>query len=662
MRFRSLAAVVAALAPATISLAQVDGPPFVDAWVDPCVGDDATGVVGDRTQPFATVQRAITELRFAGVSPANPGLVHCNPGIYGPVSAGGNGEPLPIQLRDNVSLQGTGAKRTVIRGDGSDRVNGRFFQPLPFGNTRPLAEALVDATFLVDPGYDEFVDGFTFQGGDIQVYAETEAHDVHFAVSNCAFDMLEASPDLVEAGLMLPTPAFGVLMVHTFDLALFQKPEMRVPIDIMSETTIEPGYWDIWCHLLNNTFIQAWRPDDDELVAMGGAGSVAICDVANTVVNDPQFPKADPDPNPVYRGVGNPNIQNNLIRGSGTDGGAWAMLGIDQSDTTVVVGTVPAGTATNAFDPQFVGGNNGRFTSQIIGVNPPTALIPDPQAANPTGLPQADPAFVGEWLTKDRNLGLGQGRDWRLLPGSALADLGAAPLNNAQLMAANGTMYLQGPAATRLPEWAFDFDGEHWGNVRFQGANPDIGFDETDLTVFAGAYFNDNRSRADNGGVFPAELCTPGPAGSNRFVLVPMTTGQCTLFTAYHPLFIGLNDYAAWSAHPGSSVPGGFVPGQIPGFPFTAIWIAANNPANPFIFTAPGFSQAINPSGLYSPPNDPATVLNFGRINDPAIDRSVVFLGGYVTEQVLINSGGVLGVSNSQATYVSEPGQVSQIP
>ncbi|MEM7354721.1 MAG: DUF1565 domain-containing protein, partial [Acidobacteriota bacterium] len=209
----------------------VGGAPFIEAWVDPCNGQDgpASAFVfangnGTPDQPFRTIGAAISALSaFAG--PNNQGIVHANPGVY---SAATNQEQFPIMMSDFIHLQGVDARRVVIRGDQTSAVFQLFEPVVPFGD-RFFHETLVDLTFLFDDTVEEMIDGFTFQGGHVQIYAETEFAPIRTRISNNVFDMLNFS----DAGV--PGPLFGILMVHTFDLSIL-------------------GYRDIPLNILNNTF------------------------------------------------------------------------------------------------------------------------------------------------------------------------------------------------------------------------------------------------------------------------------------------------------------------------------------------------------------------------------------------------------------------------
>jgi hypothetical protein len=242
----------------------VGGAPFIEAWVDFEIATlnatqvpPITPVVGCPDRPFPTINSATNGIRLAAgtgtiplLSAENPGLVHVMPGIYGPAT---NGEQLPIQMWEFISIQGQSARACVIRGTG-DTPNTFAFVPFtPLGD-RAFWEVLADFSFLTDESYVEFLDGFTFQSGQIQVYCEPEEVDCQWRISNCVFDML----DMSDVGL--PGPEFGILMSHTYDAdyALVKGPKGK-PVGV-------GGYHDVEAHIINNTFIQGWLPGNDGTV------------------------------------------------------------------------------------------------------------------------------------------------------------------------------------------------------------------------------------------------------------------------------------------------------------------------------------------------------------------------------------------------------------
>ena len=183
---------------------------LIRAWVDPVFGVDGLGVgssgtpiqffaqVDDATNPFKTIQAAIDAVEHHLVTSFNAGntqvegIVYAMPGWYGPHppnSSFGNGERLPIIMRDRVHVRGQGGRGCVIRGLG---ISGSFdptvqiaVPMLPGVQPPPIAgEVLVDysRSSKEHPRFPqvgnsitlpwraldetmELLDGFTFQGG-----------------------------------------------------------------------------------------------------------------------------------------------------------------------------------------------------------------------------------------------------------------------------------------------------------------------------------------------------------------------------------------------------------------------------------------------------------------------------------------------------------------
>jgi len=440
---------------------------LTEAWVDPINGNDGTGVVNDRTLPFFTIAAAQSAISSSGgISAANRGLVHLDPGIYSPTT---NFEPLPVTMSEFIDIQGVGAKQVIIRGGGENRRT--IFFPWVEDDTcdcgtTNLSEILVDFSSLVDSSYDEMLDAVTLQGGDVQVFAETEIRDIDGRVSNCIFDMLDNPEEGYGA------PFFGVLMVH---LSLGEG----------------EGYRDVRLNIFNNTFVQSWDPS-------GGAGepqfsaandSVAICDV-----NDPRCGTGAGDFNTTLRGVGNPSIQNNVIRAFDPTP-PTALMGIDDTDVSCVFCSNVG--ATNAFDLGAVAGGNPTvsangltFCSNVTGALPLPVFIAG-APLNPNAQTGGfDPAFVGETLSSVSGgiIPATHARDWRILQDSVLVNQGSAPLTGLML-AANGTLHIDLACS---PQSSFDFDGEYWGNQRIEidplaavgsAARVDIGYDEASVMI-----------------------------------------------------------------------------------------------------------------------------------------------------------------------------------
>ncbi len=453
---------LALLLGAPIASAQCPTFDTFQAWVDPFDGSDSAGRIDNPSAPFRTINGAIGAL-FPVANANKHGLVHALPGLY---SAASNGEVLPIFMIDFVHVQGAGAKETVIRGVPTDLTVNDFWPLNPTG-FRQQRVNLVDwrSTSASEPS----LDGFTLQGGDVQVYAETETTDVFGRVSNCVFDMRVGGSQ----GLM--GPSFGILTVSIYfgELTPYRSPHFNV---------------------FNNTFIQGWRVSPT-VTEVALPQNVAICDV-NVVSPDCGFEQCLQDPDQRQRGVASHNIQNNLMRSlPGTL--RTAFLGVGLDDTSVAIGTVFG--PTNAFDPVTAPSNGisidpaGTFRSEIVGSTPP---VPHPGA----DLSTFDPGFVGEMITSRRGTTV---RDFRLLPDSGLVDLGSAPVFTVNpcvgtLRSNSGHQYIDRPRVSGGSlAWligSFDFDGEVHGNPRIVGAGPDIGFDETDLFLVSEGYGNDTKS------------------------------------------------------------------------------------------------------------------------------------------------------------------------
>jgi hypothetical protein len=431
-------------------------------------------------------------------------------------------------------------------------------------------EVLVDLSFLWQADEEEMIDGLTFQGGDIQVYSRNEAL-TRARVSNCVFDMLDKDPTHnMDATLLTPGPAFGILMVHDY--------HPSVP------------YFDVPVNILNNTFIQGWVITDDSTTISARQDSVAICDVNNPLCD---LPPGMSDPNTQLRGVGNPNIQNNLIRHASGQR-VTALLGIDNRDVTVRVGSQLG--PSNAFDPRAVGGRDvtGTYCSVILGALPVPRVNTEPALVG-----GRDPAFVGEMLTRAFAQPAGVSRDWRLLPPSACANQGSSPRNGI-LQAGNFTMYVEPPPAL-VPLSSFDLDGAVYGNPRISGADVDIGFDETDLLVDCAGWANDSVSH--RAACFNS--CAPADGQLLRGLIFP-TPGAFTLFETRVAMpqagpFPCGGFYVAYTTMPGTIVPpltlGGFPP------PNDLLWM------DPAILTTGPSGSAVTFS--YAAPSDP-TVLTFG--------------------------------------------------
>lgn len=618
----------------------VGGAPFLEAWVDPEIAAFNLAQVppvapqaGCPDRPFRTIQAAITELRspsgtspFPPASPQNPGLVHVMPGVYGPAAVGGNGEFFPIRMSDNVSVQGYSAKACIIRGDQMQATTQAFVPFVALGG-RAQWEALTDFSFLTDPQYVEFMEGFTFEGGKIQLYCEPEEIDVDWRVSNCVFDMLDYS----DVGV--PGPEFGILIVHVYDADWIT---VKGP---KGEPIFVGGYHDARAHILNNTFVHGWQPGMDADIVTSSRTSVAICDVADTLYGDPMFPPpAIPDPiSPLLRGVGNPNIQNNLIRALDV-APRTALLGIDRTDTTVVLASPPpaaGGSPSDAFDPTQAVSTNGTYNSLIVqsGVGPGTPLVLG-AVPRPAVIPNAnqggrDPGFVGEMLGQFLGLQREFARDWRILVTSTLFDAGFAPNAQGFLGAANGTFHDEGVGILMPAHRAFDFDGEGYGNERNRFSRPDIGFDELDLVAMAGAYANDTlldpEPAATAGVQCPNVPAMPGAgSGMSPIAISPipasMFFAQTTTNRPYTTFGIPFPTLCqAGPALSATSAPAGSL---VPSFA-NLVWIDGVLGLDDFLATStfyPSFGGYTPTSflGNFSPLNDPAAVFPINALKVPA--------------------------------------------
>ena len=434
---------------------------YVEAWVDPFYGNNATGMVRDITKPFQTISAAITAV---GSSLGNDeeGLVHALPGLYARhINNQEIGEQFPIRMQSRVHVQGAGAKETVIRARAEDENQNFMSVYWPENGNPHRGLRLVAVDFSQATGLEPVMfDGFTIQGADIQVYAESLHDSPKGRVSNCVFDMRHGGEEDLEG------PSFGQMTVRRN----------------IGEKMVR--YEPVFFHTFNNTFLQGYRYGEGPTeVDLARPEAVAICDV-----NDPESPSGIVDPGPI-RGLNDLHIQNNEIRClSGVGQQRTALLGIDAGDTGVVV---PAPTTqTNAFDSLLVGGVSVdplmTFSSAIVGSTPTPKV----------DLGLGDPGYVGEcvsFMLNTFNL------DLRKLMDSILIDQGVAPVFasptacTAELRAINNQVYLE-RRRTDSALGSFDFDGEGIGNPRVVGNAIDIGFDEVDSLVIAGCYGNNTKS------------------------------------------------------------------------------------------------------------------------------------------------------------------------
>jgi hypothetical protein len=554
------------------------GPPpqvaihLVEAWVWPAWGDDATGAINDPNQSFQSIQAAIDTLSahiLAAQDPTLEGIVWCMPGVYGPTYSqthgpNASGDIFPIRMKHRVHVRGVSARRCVIRGvnqsdpnfDPGTLVGGIYAGDLATNcNGNPiLPDRQVLVTFRYADKYtstgggfhwwagapevDEILDGFTFQGGDIQVSFDSpqvQNYPQTGRVSNCIFDMRHmpsASPLPIEG------PRIGLLLSMNLDT----KPPFWC------------GYVDQKVHVAHNTFLLAEY--------IGGGWTNDAIPGAVGVLNTTGLS----DTNRANRGLANPGLQNNIFRtrpdNLPTNTGSMAMLGIDATDC--LVREQYSGAAfvpTNAFAPARVGSTSALFfsvpaTPQFIttwdatqgafpapqlesvyydvfydglGVRPchvaqlcgaTAAALPTPAVALWNGAPnpsnEHDPGFVGEFLVNQPGTPvLGDYADWRILPGSPLIDQGRLWQKNEFQ---NGSVFVDHlHEKLSLARW----DGEGWGNVRVHGANgveADIGFDEVHLGVMAGSYANGSNSHNHTTHLNPSATASQ----SERRILLPI--------------------------------------------------------------------------------------------------------------------------------------------
>jgi hypothetical protein len=196
----------------------------------------------------------------------------------------------------------------------------------------------------------EPIDGVSFQGGDVQVlFGFTSELGIPLAgtISNCVFDMrhgFQVEPHNGQAQFV-EGPWMGLMMQKTWMDEVNTPP----PFDVVGH-----GYLDQWVHLVGNTFVLAeFRQGDGGWSFAAKEGGVAVIDVAR-----PFCPGQGGDPNPLFRGVGHPGIQNNLLRtftgGAGKNGSTMALVGINVEDALVSSGGI--GTDTNAYAVNRSGG------------------------------------------------------------------------------------------------------------------------------------------------------------------------------------------------------------------------------------------------------------------------------------------------------------------
>ncbi len=615
---------------------------------DPPLGNlqDALRRLDNQRTPFKTIQRAIDVCQLGvadqflnggdgpGGNPPNPdafGIVFCLPGIYGPggQSAGevaGDWDELPIRMRDRVSVQGQGARRTLIRGINDQNQESLLPTLEPCGTVSNVevlvtfesehsqaADVFGAALPWAAPGEnsEEMFDGFTLQSGDFQVLVDSEFAGARARISNCIFDMRNHSDDMPNplTGQALDGPYFGIAIRHVYDL--------------QAQT-----YFPHTPNILNNTFILG----EADVFSAGSGGpcpalscardeAVAIIDFNNPQCDavggggggDPgeeeepgqgQGGTGGGDVNQEFRGVGDPNIQNNLIRTLPIqDMLVTEFLGIDSTDTEVDVGGGTRFGPTNAFDSTRVGIQNAMFTSTIL----PGQSLPTPRVDTLTN----DPGFVGEitaLLIGNTISNPSQRRDWRIMPDSTMVDEGSRPTPTtvvlgrpdvgAVLRAVNQTEYVE-PDCGQIS--SYDFDGEIYGNRRMIN-EVDIGADEFHLTVQAGNWADDSNSHNFPAPLFNADITETGlPLRWFVFPDDPDIVGFAVLGSTFRPI--------VFAAAPGPVT----LPGWIRPFGTVAATLEPNRPV--------GFNERYirYQNGLLRYPFDSTCV---------GIDQPLPWLGG----------------------------------
>ena len=568
----------------------------VKAWVDPVHGNDNTAALNDPDRAFRRLQSGIDALhtQLKDLWNSNPiyreGVVIALPGVYGPNNTGPNDEKssddtLPIRMRDRVHVFGVGARRCILRGI---NVGTPHYVPSGSGFEAPSVEVLLDFTdayfgAVSPPGQAqppwfnanspqldvaEAFEGFTFQGGDIQVHVHTAINsqwESRGIVSNCVFDMRNnwAAPN----GVLVPGPSFGVMMDKQFT----NEPSI-----------IDSGYIDSKLLVLGNTFIMAqWGIVNIATGSLGWVHSslqdaVGIIDVTEPCCLQECGSQPERDCDIERRGVGNPGVINNLFR-TRPGWNHMAMVGITLDDTRALDPVTGAAFQSNAFAPGRVGSGNPSpvYTSLPVEsaiVFPYTSGFPalydcvcssggstgcsrsttnfdcsatpnfcanspghpcpyDPASASGfspavaifDGVAGVDPGFAGEYFSTTK-LGLEDYVDWRLIPyhGSPVKDAGQYPIvlaDGAQpphINIENGTVFDLPPA------FGFDWDGEGHGNPRIVNGLPDIGHDEIHLAVMAGSYGNHSNSHNQAGSLHPFAAT----GASTRFVILADQVGN----------------------------------------------------------------------------------------------------------------------------------------
>jgi hypothetical protein len=160
---------------------------------------------------------------------------------------------------------------------------------------------------------------------------------------------------------------------------------------------------------------------------------------------------------------------------------------------------------------------------------------------------QVDPAFVGEYLRTVSPVNSSY-RDWRLLPGSPMQNLGfSGPLSVFE----SGAEFEEPECE---PLQVLEWDHEQYGNLRVVDGAPDLGFDEVQLGVMAGSYANNSYSHHRSGVLNPF---VPDEQ-QTRFLFLRQTAPETGLALANRTLTLRSNEivtgstFRAWTNPPGS--------------------------------------------------------------------------------------------------------------
>lgn len=693
---------------------------IANIWVDPAWGQDISGLaadayIDDPSMACRTLQFAIDHmgqyLRKAGFdNPDIEGVVHAMPGLYGPHGNYSSGDQFPIWMHDRVHVQGIGARQCVIRGGGPNTF-GTFW---PTGQVPQTMDKKVLVAFRDSSQFSrmrsatgtlevpsvpehmppwagrgetaELIDGFTFQGGDVQVYVCPGYQNgfnvlgggpLAARITNCVFDMRHqwAASEQVDgtppfATYSVDGPWFGVLMAKPHYSLGPGQPD---------------GYFEEEVLIASNTFILAeWRLGTG-WIHTARSDAVAIMDVVDPAPNN-----GIADLNTQLRGLGNPIIINNLIRTwpgvQPASSGHMAMLGIERTDTRIIdLNNAPRD--TNAFVPSRVGTTNGTFRSApvqrvqtavvtlslggtvytvgplfnctstpagapcTVTAAPVTAVVLWDGSTSSSPAPH-DPAFVGEYLTTLTNVVPPTYRDWRLLPESPLIDAGwylpGMTFEN------GSTRFLPGTACPQIE--SFDWDAEGYGNPRIVSGAIDIGCDEVHMLIMGGSYAND--STAHNENMMPKAHLHPSAVdgvATRQLITLQLFAGQAMQINGT------MNSPASqpprlpmWIQPPVTLVPSTVDAGAVPGYHVR--YISQSNPApapTPWAFPSMGLTTW-NLGNFMGMPNPTPQTHNFVRVSLPDNEcPQTACSHSYFNTQALVDFGspGARYLSNLQVEF-----------